>query len=448
MSGIAAGQGYRGAAPNWSYWLEAIDTENLEPPLEGTAATDVVLLGGGYTSLTAAYLLKRARPESDIVILESDYVGFGASGRNAGMVLHDPHLKHLRRFGERAVRFTYERTVSMVDHIEKLSREESFDCELERTGYLAIGFYPAHLHRIEETARRCRQIGIQLPVWNREEVQAAIHSSRFTGALFSSHAATLHPGKYVSGLKRAAKRVGVRIFERSPATRIEDGPEIVVSTPGGRLRARQAVLGLNAYLPTARLGVLGDRAVSLKSFIILTEPLSDEHWRSIGWAGRQGYTDLRRVHNYVRLTGKRILFGGRVLYHFGVASPAHEDAIFARLHRELASTFPSLQDVQITHRWSGPVAITRKRTPVVGRAGKHRNIFYSLGYSGMGVSLGTLCGRVLSDLILGEAERWQDLIYLRDRPWPLPPEPFRFLGFKASYYGMRLSDTVDGWRAP
>jgi glycine/D-amino acid oxidase-like deaminating enzyme len=436
-------EGYKGAAPNRSYWLSAIDTENLEPPLEGAREAEVVLLGGGYTSLVTAYFLKRARPDAEVVVLESDYVGFGASGRNAGMVLHEPHLQHLRRFGERAVRFTYEQTVRAVDAIEELSRQEDFDCELERTGYLAIGFYPAHRARLEATARACRRLGIDLPLWDPEQVQAAIRSERFTSALVFPRAAVLHPGKYISGLERACKRAGVKIFERSPAIGIEPRPEIVVSTDRGKLRARYAVLGLNAYLPSARLRVIRDRAVALKSFIILTEPLADEHWKSLGWAGRQGYSDLRRIHNYVRLTGKRILFGGRVVYHFGVQSPAEEEAFFARLHRELLTTFPSLRDVAITHRWSGPVAITPKRTPVVGRAGKHRNIFYALGYSGMGVSLATLCGQVLADVILGKEEAWQDLIYLRHRPWPLPPEPLRFLGFSASYYGMRLADAVD-----
>jgi len=436
--------GYRGAAPNRSYWLDAIERQNLEPPLEGSLEAEIALLGGGYTSLVAAYFLKRARPKSEVVILESDYVGFGASGRNAGMVLADPHLPLVRRFGERSVRFTYDQTVGAVDLIDSLSREEGFDCELERTGYFSIGFYPAHLRRLEEKARGCHKLGIELALRDRSEIQAAIQSNRFAGALLHPRAAMLHPGKYVSGLKRAARKVGVRIFERSPVTRVEEGPEIVASTPGGRVRAAKLVLGLNAYHPTARLGLLRDRAVSLKSFILLTEPLSEAHWKSIGWAARQGYSDLRRVHNYVRLTGKRILFGGRVLYHFGVQSPAQEDAIFARLYGELLRTFPSLRDVAITHRWSGPVAITRRRTPVMGRTGKHQNVFFSLGYSGMGVSLGTLAGRVLSDLILGDADRWKDLIFLRDRPWPLPPEPLRFLGFKASYYGMRLADALDG----
>jgi len=171
--------------------------------------------------------------------------------------------------------------------------------------------------------------------------------------------------------------------------------------------------------------------------------LTDGLWKQLGWQGREGYSDLRRIHNYVRPSGRRILFGGRVLYHFGVDSPARSERIYARLREEMLMTFPSLEGVEINHRWSGPVAVTWRRTPLIGRTGKGGNIFYALGYSGMGVSLGTLSGRVLADLIVGQESRWKELLYLTGPGWPLPPEPFRFLGFQGSYYVMRLRDWLD-----
>ncbi len=430
--------------PNESFWLEAIDRTRLEPPLEGDRKADVVCLGGGYTSLVAAYLLKKRNPGLEVAVLEGSYVGFGASGRNGGMALHEPHLGRARKRGVERVRFTYDETVRTIDWIEDLAREEGFDCELERTGYVEIALYRKHERENEEKERACRDLGIELELFDRQTMRSVIRSERFGGALHFPKAAILHPGKYVSGLKKAALAKGVRLFEGSPVENVvDDGRGYEIEAARGRIRAETLVVGLNAYLPAARLGIVRDRAVSLFSFILLTEPLSEARWKEIGWSGRQGYTDKRRVHNYVRLTGKRILFGGRVRYHFGLESPSGIEQLFAELKVELLKTFPSLRDVSITHRWCGPVAITWRRTPEIGRAGRNRRAFYALGYSGMGVSLATLSGRVLADLVEGREAPWENLLYLHDPVAPLPPEPFRFLGFQGGYLGMRFMDFLD-----
>ena len=311
---------------------------------------------------------------------------------------------------------------------------------LERTGYLEIAFHPVHVRRIKELHVRARQVGIGLPFLSGDEIRDRLHSERFIGALLHPRAAMLHPGKYVAGLKAAVLKAGVRLYEQTWVTGITEGEEVRVITEAGSVHAPKAVVGLNAYLPASGLRAVPDETVSLTSFIILTEPLSDSVWSELGWEGRAGYSDFRRIHNYVRLTGKRILFGGRVLYHFGVESPAKIGRIYERLRTEMVRTFPCLEDVGIAARWSGPVAITRRRTPFIGRTG---NIFYAMGYSGMGVSLGTLAGRVLADIVVGNEDRWRDLLYLNDRDWALPPEPFRYLGFQASYYAMRLGDWLD-----
>jgi glycine/D-amino acid oxidase-like deaminating enzyme len=380
----------------------------------------------------------------EVAVVEGSYVGFGASGRNGGMALHEPHLRRARKRGMERVRFTYDETVRTIDWIDALAREEGFHCDLERTGYLEIALYPKHERENEAKERACRSAGIELELVDRNQMRSTIRSERFLSALHFPRAAVLHPGKYVSGLKKAALARGILLFEASPVESVaEDERGYEVATPRGRIRAETMVVGLNAYLPAGRLGIVRDRAVSLFSFILLTEPLSPARWKEIGWAGRQGYSDKRRVHNYVRLTGDRILFGGRVRYHFGLESPKAIESLYSELRGELLKTFPSLSDVAITHRWCGPVAITWRRTPEIGRAGRNQRAFYALGYSGMGVSLATLSGRVLADLIEGREEPWENLLYLRDPVAPLPPEPFRFLGFEASYLGMRFMDFLD-----
>lgn len=432
------------AVPNESFWLEAIERGEPLGSLKGEHRADVICVGGGYTSLVTAYLLKKRDPSLDVAVVEGNYVGFGSSGRNGGMVLHQPHLDRVGARGARAVRFTYDQTVASVDFIEELSSEEGFDCELERTGYLDIALHQRHLRENEEKQARCDSLGIQLEIKDLEAMQGAIRSDRFLGALHYPKAAILHPGKYVFGLKAAALRRGVKIYENSPVEtmrRVAGGVEL--RTAQGSVQADQAVVGLNAYLPTQGLVSVRPRAVSLFSFIILTEPLSAEHWKTIGWQGRQGYSDKRRLHNYVRLTGNRVLFGGRVRYRFGLQATGSLMDVYETLHQQLIETFPSLKDVAITHRWCGPVAITWSRRPWIGREGP---ISAALGYSGMGVSLATLSGRVLADLVMGEEKRWSDLLYLNDPMLALPPEPFRFLGFQGGYYAMRVADLLDQWR--
>lgn len=436
------------AAPQACFWREAIDTADLAPPLAGRVEADVALVGGGYTSLVTAYYLARTRPELRIVLLERDDVGFGASGRNAGMVLHELHLDAARRHGEQAVRFTYEQAARAPELIAQLAREAGFDCDLDPTGYFLIGFNAAHRRRLLRMEREYRAVGVPPTFLDREAILAAIRSPRFTSALEFPGAAMLHPGKYVSGLKRAVRALGVAVHEHSPVMAVRDDREIEVATDAGLVQASHVVIGLNAYLSDARLSVVPEHAVTLSSFILLTEPLGDEIWRELGWAGRQGYSDARRLHNYVRPVGRRVLFGGRVAYRFGGGEAADVERMYTRLRAEMIRTFPCLAKAAITHRWHGPVAITPRRMPVIGRAGRTGRILYAAGYSGMGVGLATLAGRVLADFILGDEGRWRDLLYVRDAPPVLPPEPWRRLGFLAEYWRMRAADEVDrliGW---
>lgn len=429
-----------------SFWSDAIETRELQPPLRGTLDAGVALVGGGFTSLTAALWLKRQRPDLEVAVLEARHAGHGASGRNAGMVLAEAHLDRVRDLGTRSVRFTWESVTAMVDAIEAVAEEEGFDCGLERTGYLEMAYHPVHLRRARATAAACAALGVELQVLDAAEAQERIASSRFAGALAHPRSALLHPGRYVAGLRRAALRRGVRIFETTPVSGLREAREIELTTPGGLVRAPHVVLGLNAYLPASGLSPIRDRAVTLHSFILLTEPLTPPQRESLGWAGREGWSDMRRLHNYVRLVGDRLLFGGRVVYHFGLDAPEAIDVIYARLQAELRRTFPTLAEVAVERRWAGPVSISPRRTPVIGSAGRFGNLHYALGYSGMGVSLATLAGRVLADTVLGEGRRWDDLVYRRDRPWPLPPEPLRYLGFQGSFLGMRLADAWDALR--
>lgn len=428
--------------PNQSFWHDAISVEPARP-LRGALRADVVVVGGGYTGLACAVALKRQQPGMRVVVLEAHYVGFGSSGRNAGMVLHGLHHERAGRFGCDAVRYTYEQVVGAVDTIAQWSQGYGFDCDLERNGYLDIALFPGHLKRLEAKARLYRDYGQDYELLDAKALQAEIRVPAFLGAGLYPHAAQLHPGKYIMGLKAAALQEGVELFEGTPVLGLRPGARVRVRTPEGEVDAGAAVLALNAYHPASRLP-RRNRVVSLFSFIVLTEPLGARLNQTLGWAKRWGYSDLRHLHNYVRLVDDRLLFGGRVRYRFGTSlAPEQARRMYSWLSDELSARFPMLAGVRVTHRWCGSVAFNLAQYPVMGALGRHANVCYSMGYSGLGVSLATLGGRVLADVCLDQGDRWEGLIYLKDKQLPLPPEPFRFLGFTGKYWWMRWQDEKD-----
>ena len=291
--------------PNESFWLEAIDRTRLEPPLEGERDADVLCLGGGYTSLVTAYLLKKRNPGLEVAVLEGSYVGFGASGETAEWRFTSRISSALESEGSRGCKFTYDETVRTIDWIEELAREEGFDCELERTGYLEIALYPKHERENEAKERACRETWASSSISSIGDDDALDHQERSVprGASFPEGRDT-PSGKVRLGAEESRAREGRASLRGEPGR--EASPTTDAATrsrpPAGRIRAETLVVGLNAYLPAARLGIVRDRAVSLFSFILLTEPLSPARWKEIGWSGRQGLPDKRRVHNYVRLT--------------------------------------------------------------------------------------------------------------------------------------------------
>jgi len=430
--------------PNQSHWHEVIDAAPVTPstPLEDRLNVDVVLIGGGYTSLMCALSLKKQQPNLNVVVLEAHYIGFGSSGRNAGMVLHELHHERANRFGKDAVGFTYEQVVGVTDTIESLSQTYDFDCDLERNGYLELALYPSHVEDLQTKQKLYDSYQQDFRVVDQRELQNEIHNPEFLGAGLYPHAAQLHPAKYILGLKQAVLQEGVQIFEHTPVESLQQSERVLLKTPQGIVESDAAVLGLNAYHPASGLTPMHNRVVSLFSFIILTEPLGSRLKDTLGWQKRWGYSDMRYLHNYARLVDEdRLLFGGRVRYRFGTAlTSAQEQQMYRKLTDEFFKRFPMLKGTRIDHQWCGSVAFNMTQSPTMGVAGKHRNIFYSLGYSGMGVSLASLGGQVLADLFLGHRDRWEGLIYLQDKHFPLPPEPFKFFGFTGKYWWMRWQD--------
>jgi len=238
-------------------------------------------------------------------------------------------------------------------------------------------------------------------------------------------------------MRPALQGAGVAVYENTPVQRVRPGAEVVLETPQGEVRARAVVLATNAYTPS--LGFFKNGILPLHSHVIATVPLAEAEWSRIGWGEWNGFSDdFDRIAYACRTPGGRLLFGGggnpAYTYRFGGALAVAADVADPAahfMHGLMTRYFPALAHTPIAHRWAGPLAITLDRICSMGVGGAHQNVFHALGYSGHGVALALLAGRVLADLYDGNHEAWSDLPFYQKRLLPIPPEPLRWLGYQA-----------------
>jgi glycine/D-amino acid oxidase-like deaminating enzyme len=413
------------------YWLDALPAREREPPLEGPAEADLCIVGAGFTGLWASLHAKAEDPARDVVVLEADTVGIGASGRNGGFALGS--LTHgiengLARFAAEMPaleRLGRENFAGFVADVERLG----IDCELELTGDVGVALEPHELAWVEETAELLERHGHEHEVFDREAIQAEVASPTYLGGVWDkTDAALVHPGKLVVGLADAARAVGVRIHERTPATRIVDDPTGVrVLVPAGHVRARSVLLATSAYPPLLR--AIRRYVAPVYDYALMTEPLSPAQRESIGWKRRQGLGDMANQFHYYRLTSDdRILWGGydAVYRYGGPVRPELDDdeASFAKLSQHFFATFPQLEGVRFSHRWGGAIDTCSRFSVFFGTAhGGH--VAYAVGYTGLGVVSTRFGARVGLDLLDGRETEATRLRYVRSKPVPFPPEPLR-----------------------
>jgi glycine/D-amino acid oxidase-like deaminating enzyme len=276
------------------------------------------------------------------------------------------------------------------------------------------------------------------------EVQAEIHCERYLGALFNPAGGVLDPVKLVDGLKREALARGVRVFERTRVTGIEnDGAGVRLRAASGELRAQKAILATSAYshqlLPALRF-----RFIPLYDYILVSEPLSASQLETLGWQGRAGVADMRTFFKYYRLTAdNRVLWGtSEAQYYAGNRvdpSCDHSERHYAHLRESFARHFPALSKLGFPYAWGGPICATTRFTPFFGAARGGR-VLYGLGYTGHGLGTTHLAGRILAHMALGRKSPLLDLQLVRKPPFPYPPEPIRGWAVAAVSRALRRVD--------
>jgi glycine/D-amino acid oxidase-like deaminating enzyme len=442
------------------YWLEEAGELDSTPPLEGEQVADVVVIGGGYTGMWAAWHLKALEPAARVVLLEADRCGHGPSGRNGGfcnaMWFSLPNMRE--RWGDDAALAVARAAQAAVDGVGAFCEEQGVDAWFRRGGYLQVSTAPAQDGAWEEAVAACHELGAGSAAreLGAAEVAARCASPSFRAAALYPGAATVQPARLALGLRERLLAVGVEIFERSPVARLESRPgEAVARTGGtsawhdgggmglggggrariggGSVRAKAAVVAIGgaAKAPSAPLR---DALTVSSSHIVLTEPVPDL-LEEIGWTGGECITDCRAMLHYFRTTRDgRIAFGwggGRIAMGARLNGRAELDpTIVARAAAHLREFFPGLAGRRLTHAWGGPIDVSPTHLPVVVPL-PGGNAFAAAGYTGNGVGPSHMVGRALASLALDRRDEHWRLPIVDPSPQHVPPEPFHWLGGEA-----------------
>jgi glycine/D-amino acid oxidase-like deaminating enzyme len=458
------------------YWLDSPAAPEPLPPLEGELSCELAVVGGGFTGLWAALL---AAPDHDVVLLEGDRCGWGASGRNGGFA--EASLTHGLENG-------LSRWPDEIDVIQRLGDENfsamratlaarGVDAAWEEPGVIDVATRPHEVEWLAEVAETARRHGENPTPLDREAVRAEVNSPTYLAGLWHHEGGALvDPARLAWGLREAALTDGVRIHEHSRVTRMRrDGDGVVLDVAasgspagtggpasiGGRVRARRVLLATNAYRPLVRS--IQRYVVPVYDYVLVTEPLTDEQRAAVGWERGQGVSDSGNRFHYYRLTpadsarraegtrgdGQRILWGGyEALYHFrnGMRPELEDHApTFELLAGNFAATFPQLEGIRFTHRWAGAIDTSSRFCVTFGRALGGR-VAYAVGYTGLGVVASRFGARVALDLLHGRDTELTRLELVRRRPIPFPPEPLRYAVIQATRNALARADERGGRR--
>jgi glycine/D-amino acid oxidase-like deaminating enzyme len=436
----------------YPYWYDDVDEPESNSTLVRTESCDLCVVGGGYTGLWTAIIAKERDPSRDVVLVEAGTIGSAASGRNGGFM--ESSLTHgvangLERFP--AEMPALERLgLRNLNEIEAAIGRYAIDCDYERTGVIDIAVSEPMFDELADDERQLRALGQEVELLDLEAMQAEVHSPTYRGGLWRrDRAALVDPARLAWGLKAAAESLGVRIYEDTKATGLEqDGVGAMVTTPLGRVRAAKVALATNAFPPLLRR--LRHYIVPVYDYALTTEPLTPEQRTSIGWSRRQGLSDTGNQFHYYRLTeDDRIVWGGYdTIYYFGGKvriELEQRPATWATLAEHFFTTFPQLEGVKFSHTWGG-VIDTCTRFCVFWDTAMKGRVAYALGYTGLGVASARFGAEVMLDLLDGRRSEASQLEFVRRRPLPFPPEPLRYLGIQATRWSLERADKRGGKR--
>ncbi len=415
-----------------SFWHARLPPAQPRPPLPGDRAADVCIVGAGFTGLWTAYELKRAWPELEIVVLEREHAGFGASGRNGGWLtpaIAVPRERVVRTHGAQAAHAIERAMRAAMDEVLAVCAHERIDVDAARGGVLRAARTPAQLARLQALVAAERAWGAapeDLMLLDAGALAARVRVAGALGATFSPHGVRVQPAKLARGLATAAERLGATIHERTAVRELRPGEAV---GERGTVRAPIVLSCVEGF--TASLHGERRRLLPLTSAMVATEPLPAAVWDEIGWDGAELLGDAAHAFVYAQRTADgRIALGGRGTYRYG----SHTDRVgrverrtVAWLTAQLRALFPAAANATIDHAWCGVIGVARDWQPAV-RFDRATGLGTAGGYVGQGVATAHLAGRTLRDLVLGEDSELTRLPWVGHDARRWEPEPLRWLG--------------------
>jgi gamma-glutamylputrescine oxidase len=398
-----------------SWYAASAHPAPLREPLRGEITADVCVVGGGIAGCsTALHLAERGYR---VALLEGKRVAWGASGRSGGQAIFGfaaGQDKLVAQVGREAARRMFDVSVDALDLLKERVACHRIDCDLH-WGQVHAAIKPRHERELTAWQEELvADYGYNSLRWlDRDAIGALLATERYIGGLYDTRSGHLHPLNYTLGLAAAAEAAGVQIHEGSEVTRIEHGDTVVLRTAQGGVRAKHVALCCNAYMDQLS-PALRARIMPVGTYIVATEPLGRGRIEAL-MRENIGVTDVNWVLDYFRRSSDhRLLFGGRVSYS-GLDPLNTERVTRARMIR----VFPQLADVRIEYAWGGYVDITMSRAPDFGRIAP--NVYYLQGFSGHGIALTGMAGKLVAEAIAGQAERFDLFTKLKHRDFPGGP---------------------------
>lgn len=436
-------------------WFDSDGRPDPLPPLTADTTCQLLIIGGGFTGLWAALQAKEGDPDLDVVLVEQSFIGDGASGRNGGFL--SSSLTHGETNGD--YHFPGEKEQldqlgqqSMAEFIESLERY-GIDAEYEHVGSTQVATNDAMVAELREQYEEAKAAGRDVVWFDRDAMQREVNSPTYMAGLWRRDGldGVVNPAKLCWGLKKTILSLGVRIFEGTPVRDLQpDGNGMRTNCAEGVIRSEKVLMATNAFpspLPQMRKSV-----IPIWDYQIATEPLNEVQLAAIGWGdSRHALSNEANMFHYYRITkDNRITWGGggAVCYYYGGRTDqgvADDPARYQRLAHEFLQTFPQLEGVKFTHRWSGIIASSTRFCMVPGVAYDGR-VSWAIGYTGLGVGATRFGARIGLELLGYNPSNVLDMLFIKKRAMNWAPEPFRWIGVTLTRHALAKADANGGKR--